>query len=361
MNHDRPDGPRGIATAPGRVNLMGDHTDYNDGLVLPAAIPLSCRVRFTPSADEQIRVRTDADPGGEVTIRAGDAPDGGRGWAALVASVAASLDARGRPARGMAAHVSSDVPLGAGLSSSASFEVALALALCGAAGWSLERAELAAACREAEEAATGVPCGPMDQLASLFGKRGHALMLDCRSLETDAVAVPAGLRVVAIHTGVARTLAGSAYASRRDACARLARDLGVASLRDATPPRVRDSPIGRHVVSENARVLATADALRLDDRDALGTLFAESHRSLAEDYGVSTPELDALVAAATAAGAVACRMTGAGFGGCVVALLDRATADAVLARATERYRTATGHEPIVYRCDPSDGARIDPA
>ncbi|MFL5792183.1 MAG: galactokinase family protein, partial [Actinomycetota bacterium] len=174
MTHDRSDREPRTATAPGRVNLMGDHTDYNDGLVLPAAIPLSCRVRFTPSGDERIGVRTDADPGREVTIRPGDAPDGGRGWAALVASLVALLAARGRPARGMAAHVSSDVPLGAGLSSSASFEVALALALCAAAGWSLEPAELAAACREAEEAATGVPCGPMDQLASLFGKRGHA-------------------------------------------------------------------------------------------------------------------------------------------------------------------------------------------
>ena len=233
--------------------------------------------------------------------------------------------------------------------------MAIALALSDAAGWTLPRADLAAACREAEEAATGVPCGPMDQLASLFGRRSHALLLDCRSLDVEPVALPDDLSIVAIHTGVARRLAGSAYASRRDACARLARDLGVASLRDATLPQVRNSPIGRHVVSENARVLATVDALRRNDREALGALFAESHRSLAEDYEVSTPELDALVAEAT------CRMTGGGFGGCVVGLLDRSTDDEVLTRTTERYRSATGHEPIVYACDPSDGASVGDA
>jgi len=201
----------------------------------------------------------------------------------------------------------------------------------------------------------------MDQLASLFGRRSHALLLDCRSLDVEPVALPDDLSIVAIHTGVARRLAGSAYASRRDACARLARDLGIASLRDATLPQVRKSPIGRHVVSENARVLATVDALRRNDREALGALFAESHRSLAEDYEVSTPELDALVAEATAAGAIACRMTGGGFGGCVVALLDRSTDDKVLTRTTERYRSATGHEPIVYPCDPSHGASVGDA
>jgi galactokinase len=363
MQTDAASGFARIAVAPGRVNLMGDHTDYNHGFALPAAIALSTRVGFAPAADGWLRLATDAEPeDGVVAIPAGGALEEPHpAWAVLAAAVAASLDRRGRPAGGMSARVSSDVPLGAGLSSSAAFEVAVTLALCDTAGWSVARTELAAACREAEEVATGVPCGPMDQLASLFGRRGHALLLDCRSLEIEPVAIPEDLSIVAIHTGVARRLAGSAYASRRDACARLARDLGVASLRDATPPQVRDSPIGRHVVSENARVLATVEALRRNDREALGALFAESHRSLAEDYEVSTPELDALVAEATSAGAIACRMTGAGFGGCVVALLDRSTAEDVLIRTAERYRKATGHEPVVYRCDPSAGADVNPA
>jgi len=371
MEQGLPGGPARVATAPGRVNVMGDHTDYNDGFALPAAIGLSCTVRFTPRRDGRIEVASDADPDngrvwlpadGRVGLGAGRELGAAReGWPALVASVAAALDRRGRPADGMTADVTSDVPLGAGLSSSAAFEVAIGSALCDVARSPLPVADLARACREAEEAATGVPCGPMDQLASLFGRRGHALFLDCRTLEVEPVAVPEDLRVVAIHTGVARRLAGSAYASRRDACARLALDLGVASLRDATPAQVRDVPLGRHVVHENARVLETVEALRRNDRAALGTLFADSHQSLAEDYGVSTPELDLLVAEATGAGAVACRMTGGGFGGCVVALLDHRTADDVLRRTTERYRAATGHEPIVYPCDPSDGARVGPA
>ncbi len=352
-----------IAAAPGRVNLMGDHTDYNDGFALPAAIPLSCRVEYAAVASQRISVSSDAAPAqGVVSLAAdGTADDLRTDWPGLVSAVAASLDRRGRSPIGMTAAVSSDVPLGAGLSSSAAFEIAIGSALCDAAGWPLPSAELAAACREAELAATGVPCGPMDQLASVFGRRGHALLLDCRSLEIEPVAVPDDLRIVAIHTGVARRLAGSAYASRRDACARLTHDLGVASLRDATPTQVSDQPFGRHVVSENARVLATAEALRSNDRKALGTLFAESHRSLADDYAVSTAELDALVDAATASGTVACRMTGAGFGGCVVALLDRTDADEVIARTTERYESRTGHRPTVYPCDPSDGARVGPA
>src|SRR3954454_18414632 len=352
-----------IAAAPGRVNLMGDHTDYNDGFALPAAIPLSCRVEYAAVASQRISVSSDAAPAqGVVSLAAdGTADDLRTDWPGLVSAVAASLDRRGRSPIGMTAAVSSDVPLGAGLSSSAAFEVAIGLALCDAAGWAFPPGELGAACREGQRGRTGGPSGPMDQLASVLGRRNHALLLDCRSLETEPVAVPDGLRVVAIHTGVARRLAGSAYASRRDACAALARELGVASLRDATPAQVRDAALGRHVVSENARVLATTEALRRDDRDALGSLFAESHRSLAEDYGVSTPELDLLVAEAAAAGAVACRMTGAGFGGCVVALLDRAGAEEVLARVTERYRAGSGHQPTVYPCDPSDGARVDDA
>jgi galactokinase len=201
-----------------------------------------------------------------------------------------------------------------------------------------------------------VPCGPMDQLASVRGVEGHALFLDCRSLEIEPVRVPAGLQVVAIHSGVARRLAGSEYASRREACQMLARHLGVGSLREANFDQVSASPLGRHVVTENERVLATVDALRRDDRDALGALFAQSHRSLAEDYGVSTPELDRLVEEAVGAGAIACRMTGAGFGGCVVAVVSRSDGAAVLRRTLDGYRSATGREPVVYPCEPSSGA-----
>jgi galactokinase len=266
------------------------------------------------------------------------------------------LGGRGRPPVGIDARVQSSVPVGAGLSSSASFEVSLALALCDAASFELAPLELALACQEAEHVAVGVPSGIMDQLASIAGVAGHALLIDCRSLDVEPIPIPAELAIVVVHSGLPRSLAGSAYAERRAECERVAASLGLRSLRDATPAQVAGSPRARHVVSENARVLAAAEALRSGDLDALGGLMSASHASLRDDYEVSTPELDALVRALEASGGIGPRLTGAGFGGSVVALAPRERAARMADDAAERYRTETGLRPRTFVCRAVDGA-----
>ncbi|HVM17947.1 MAG TPA: galactokinase [Gaiellaceae bacterium] len=343
--------------APGRVNLIGDHTDYNDGFVLPLAIDLECSVRGRVSDDGLVRLRSAQLPG-DVELPADGSlePRSVEGWGRYAAGVVRVLAERGRPPVGLQATVSSTVPAGSGLSSSAALEVGIALALCDAARWELPRRELARACQRAEQVATGVPSGIMDQLASVCGREGHALLVDCRSLDVEAVPLPDDLAVLVVHSGVERELAGTAYAERRAACEAVARRIGVPALRDATLEQVADDPRARHVVSENARVLDAAAALRRGDRAELGRLLGESHRSLREDYEVSTPELDALVEALEQAGALGARLTGAGFGGCVVALAAAASASDVLAEATARYRGATGREPTPFVCRAADGA-----
>jgi len=326
--------------APGRVNLMGDHTDYNDGLVLPMAIQLETVAAVRPSARAALETADDVDAGWERYAHAVEAALGTRGAAPVIVEGA----------------VASSVPPGSGLSSSAALEVALALALADAAGFSLPPVELALACQEAEQRATGVPSGIMDQLASVCGRAGHALLIDCRSLEVTAAPIAHELGVLVIHSGLPRTLEGSEYADRRAGCERIARQLGLRSLRDATAEQVADEPLARHVVAENGRVAASAEALARGDVAQLGELFLESHASLRDDYRVSTPELDTLVDALVAAGAAGARLTGAGFGGCVVAVAERARADDVLAEAAATYATQTGREPRVWLCEAADGA-----
>jgi galactokinase len=282
-------------------------------------------------------------------------------WGRYVAGVVRALRECGRPAIGIDAALSSHVPLGSGLSSSAALEVACALALCAVADFGLPSRELAAACQHAEQIATGVPCGIMDQLVSLKGKVNAALLIDCRTLGVDAVELPDDIAILAVHSGMARTLAGSAYAERRDATEATAARLGLRALRDARPPDVADDPFARHVVSENERVLETVTALRVGDLERLGALFATSHASLRDDYRVSTPELDALVAALVGAGALGARLTGAGFGGCAVALVRSGEEARVARDAERRYVEATGLTATTYRCRPVAGAGpIDP-
>ena len=329
---------------------MGDHTDYNDGFVLPAAIQLECVVAVDRRDDGRLVARSEQDEERVDVAADGSEPPVG-GWGRYVAGVARALAERGRPAVGADLHVSSAVPSGSGLSSSAALEVSVALALCDVADWTLPPRELARACQHAERLASGVAGGVMDQTASLLGEEGHALLLDCRSLDVELVPLP-GVDVAAIHSGVRRTLEGSAYADRRAECERLAAEIGVPALRDATLDQVGDNPYGRHVVSENARVHETAAALREGDLGRAGRLFAASHASLRDDYSVSTPELDALVEELLNAGAAGARLTGAGFGGCVVALADEQTARA----AADRYAERTGRTPTVYPCRAVSGA-----
>ena len=296
-----------VVRAPGRVNLIGEHTDYGGGLVLPVAIQLGITVTFDPAE------RTDLDaPGGE----------------RYVAAVEQELAELGRPAVGITGAVDSNLPQGAGLGSSGAFEVALALALCEVAGFELEPLELARACRHAEQRAVGVPSGILDQAASLLGRAGAALLLDCGSLEHRWVALPDDLAILVLDSGERHSHEGSGYAERRR------------ELEAGHPRRVR------HVETENERVRSAVETLELGDVRDLGPIFAASQASLRDDYEVSTPTLDALVAAALDAGAFAARITGGGFGGSVVALTEPSRAERVLDRA--------GVQGWIVR--PSDGA-----
>ena len=348
----------GPVRAPGRVNLIGDHTDYNEGLVLPVAVDRECTVTIRASGGSRVRLRS-SDVDGAVDVSAGgeDEPREVRPlWGRYVAGVVRALAERGRPPMGLDADVSSTVPLGAGLSSSAALEVAVALALCHSTGFQLEPLELARACQEAEQVATGVPCGIMDQLTSLAGRRDHALLIDCRSLEIEPVQLPDGIAVVVVESGVARSLDATAYAERRAACEAVAARLGLRSLRDATAAQVADDPRARHVLSENERVLAAADALRRNDLDELGALLSRSHASLRDDFEVSTPELDALAETLERCGASGARLTGAGFGGCVVAVAPAGIAPQVADNAVRSYRSAIGLDARAWICRAVDGA-----
>ncbi|CAN5844150.1 galactokinase [soil metagenome] len=311
--------------APGRVNLIGDHTDYTGGLVLPMALDgRGTTVEGTPGGD-QVTLRSANEP--EPAVVALDVADAAAldpPWARYVAGVVAEL----RPAVGFTGMVTTTLPVGAGLSSSAALEVAVALAL----GFAGPPVKLARLCKRAEQRASGVPCGIMDQLAVAAGLEGHALRIDCRTLAVDLVPIPADVAVVVVDSGQARGLAGSAYAERRAECEAAAGLVG--PLRDATTVAVEGMHDGvlrrraRHVVSENGRVDAFAAALSSGDIATAGALMVESHASLRDDFEVSTPTLDALVdRLAASPGVHGARLTGAGFGGCVVALAEPGALD----------------------------------
>jgi len=344
--------------APGRVNLIGDHTDYNEGFVLPMAIDRECLVAIAPGTDDRVRARSHEIAGAvDVAANGGDNPRAVEpAWGRFVAGAVQAVTERGARLPGLELEVSSTVPTGSGLSSSSALSVALTLGLADAGGIELDRHEAAHVALDAEVRATGVPGGLMDQLTSLFGEADHALLIDCRSLDMEPIPIPDQMAVLVVHSGLPRTLVGSAYADRRAACERAAADLGLASLRDATLDQVRDNPKARHVVTENARVLACADALRVHDIDAIGPLLLASHASLRDDFEVSTPELDLLVDLLVDVGALGARLTGAGFGGCVVAIAPARDAHAVLAHTADRYRATSGLEPSVFVAHASSAA-----
>lgn len=307
-----------VAVAPGRVNLIGDHTDTTGGLVLPMAVDLATTVTGTRGGDRVVLRSADQPEPAEVPIDGVDPATVTPAWARYVAGVVAEV----RPSEGLTGTVTTTLPVGAGLSSSAALEVAVALAL----GFDGSPVELALVGQRAEQRASGVPCGVMDQLASAGGVAGHALLIDCHDLVVEPVPIPAGVEVRVVHSGEARELAGSAYAERRAALAEAEAVLGPLRLVDdpTTVDRL-DHPVlrrrARHVVTENARVRAAVAALRRGDPAALGVEMAASHASLRDDFEVSTPALDALVDRLSATpGVFGARLTGAGFGGCAVAL-----------------------------------------
>ncbi len=366
--------PRVAASAPGRVNLVGGHTDYNDGWVLPAAIDRRTAVAARDRSDDRLRVYSAATD--EERTVGPDDPTGG--WTDYVAGVAWALREAGVPVGGADLAVASDVPVGAGLSSSAALEVAVAGALCELADGDADLGplDLARACRRAENDFVGVSCGVLDQFAAVSGRRDHAVELDCRTLDGEFVPLDADrARLVAVDTNVHHELADSAYGERRATCERgvelLAAELGreIDALRDVSPAefeRVEDAlpdPVRarcRHVVRENGRVREAAAALRAGEYGRVGSLMRESHASLREDYAVSCAELDAVVDIADGVGGVhGARMTGGGFGGSVVALV-RPDAVEEFRRAVERESPdRTGIDPDVYACTPDDGLRVE--
>lgn len=354
--------------APGRVNLIGEHTDYSDGLVFPAAINLG--VTISGQRAEEIVLHSEFAPD-VVRLKAnGSSPVPLAGWARYVSAVARELDILGRPAVGFSGLVSSTVPSGAGLSSSAALEVAIATALCSVAEWDeLDALSLAAACQRAEQRAVGVPCGIMDQAASVLGAAGCAIYLDCGTLEYEPIPLPQGLAIVVVDSGVRHVHEYSSYAQRRTeleealvvlegrkpadvALAEAEALAGAGGLDDLHWRRLR------HVVTENERVRCVAAILagrKPVDMQLVGRLFLEGHVSLRDDYETSTPELDALVELAYEHGAVAARMTGGGFGGSIVAFVEDDAAPAFGTAIAAAYHLRHAHVPEVRICTAADG------
>jgi galactokinase len=369
--------PAGIARAPGRVNLIGEHTDFNDGWVFPAAIERAVFLAASPLPDPVLEIAA-LDINEEITLPLPDParPAGEQAarfpaWARYGAGVAWVLGQSGRAVRGLRGVFSSTVPIGSGLSSSAALEVAFAMAFQAAGGWEASRMELARACQQAEHAFAGVRCGLMDQFASLHGKRGAALLFDCRSLEYETIPIPQQAALVIADTRIRHKLDDGGYNRRREQCEEAVRILAgthpqVRALRDVTPAmlQIESSRLpelvrmrAEHVVGECERTLLMADALRRGDLPAAGRLMYAGHASLRDLYQVSVPELDLMVdAARSIPGCYGARLTGAGFGGCTIQLVEREKAEAFAETLATKYFDATGIPPEVVLTNPAEGA-----
>ncbi len=361
--------PAVLASAPGRVNLIGEHTDYNNGLVLPFAIDARATVAVSPGTDGGYQVVSEQRPGEVVRVDAVDVRPGGvDGWAAYVVGSGWVLDAP----QGFRVALASDVPVGAGLSSSAAVECAATLAISHLIGVELPPAELARRAQRAENDFVGIPCGLMDQMASSAGRAGQVLFFDVGADTVDLIPFDPGaqdLTVLLIDTRAHHSLADGEYARRRAECERAAAELGVASLRDldgqdmnALLPRLSDDVLRRrvrHVLTENDRVRRVVAALRKADLAGIGPDMLASHISLRDDYQVSCAELDLAVQAAMDAGAVGARMTGGGFGGSVVGLVRREDAGRIRVAVENTFAEHGFTAPVAREVSPAYGARID--
>jgi galactokinase len=363
-----------IFSAPGRVNLIGEHTDYNDGFVMPSAIGLRTRVAISPRPERRLLIQSQEFPE-SFEFDLDDLPQHGNGaWWDYVLGVAVLLQRAGNPTQGANISVQSDIPIGSGLSSSAAIEVASALALISLSGAALDLVEVAKLCQRTENTFVGARVGIMDQFISCLGKAGHALLLDCRSLEYELIPIPDRVRMVICNTMVKHQHAAGEYNRRREECeqgvrilakwypdTRALRDISIDQLvRHSTDIPETVYKRCRHVVEENDRVQDGARSLRAGDLNHFGDLMRASHRSLRDLYQVSCRELDVMAEVAEGLpGYYGGRMTGGGFGGCTVNLVEATDAEAFAAEIADRYQRAIGVKPIIYICSAADGARAE--
>ncbi|HEV2378778.1 MAG TPA: galactokinase [Terriglobia bacterium] len=359
-----------VFRAPGRVNLIGEHTDYNDGFVMPAAIDFYTWAALAPRSDRRLTVYSE-NLAESAQFDLDNPHPARRHWSDYVCGVALNLDQAVRGLRGADMLILGEVPIGSGLSSSAAIEVSAGFGLLQNSGTEVDRVELAKLCQQAENEFVGMRCGIMDQFVSCCGHAGNALMLDCRSLDYKLLPLPPQVSLVICNTMVRHELATGEYNKRREECEAGVRQLAkslphVKALRDVTPADLdrhgRDLPElifrrCRHVVSENARVIDAAAALERADLAVFGKLMRESQRSLVEDYQVSCAELDLMVELAVGArGVVGARMTGGGFGGCTINLVENAYVDDFRSSVARGYETRTGRVPEIYVSTPAEGA-----
>lgn len=360
--------PEALVRAPARVNLIGEHTDYNDGFVLPVAIDRELCVAVRARREPVVDVRSEGREGRRITLN--HFQHKAKDWSGYLQGVAWALSEAGHRLTGWDGAIASDIPVGAGLSSSAAIELATARAFQVTSSFDWGPTEMARLCQRAENLWVGVASGLMDQLASARGRRGNAILLDCRSLDLEWVPIPDRVSIVVMDTGTRRELQNSAYNDRRRECEEAAGALGVGSLRDLSEADLRSrwaalpEPLARrarHVVTENWRTLAAADALRDGDVAAAGRLMNESHRSLRDDFEVSSEPLDAIVEAAQATeGCFGARLTGAGFAGCAVAFVEQSATPDFEAAVSSAYVRSAGRACSIYACHASDGASVLP-
>jgi galactokinase len=359
--------PTFVVRAPGRVNLIGEHTDYNDGFVLPMAIDRAVWVALRPRGDRRV-VGHSLDFHQTVKFSVEGVRDKGTGWGEYLKGVAWALQEAGYTLQGWEGVVAGDVPIGAGLSSSAALEMATARVFAETSGLPWDPALMARIGQRAENDWVGVNCGIMDQMISAAGVADHALLIDCRSLATQPVPLPSGTAIVVLDTASRRGLVDSAYNERRTQCEAAARFFGIPALRDVSVAQFQAQADqlddvtrrrARHVVTENGRTLRATEAMRRGDAAEMGQLMNASHASLRDDFEVSSDELNAMVACACQQEACyGARMTGGGFGGCAVALVRAEAAHAFAAAVTAGYRATTGIAPNVYICTATNGAEV---
>ncbi|MCX8496836.1 MAG: galactokinase [Akkermansiaceae bacterium] len=366
--------PRWIAAAPGRVNVIGEHTDYNDGFVLPMAIEFYSVMAADRPVDgrEVITLRSTLEPEVATIDLSRPVVPGVPKWGNYPRGVVAGFLARGIQPGGLEVLLHSTVPLGSGLSSSAALEVCTATLLEAVTGSTLDPVEKALLCQKAEHDFAGVPCGIMDQFISALGREGHLLLLDCRTRKTEIVPLQdPSVALLIINTNVKHELSGGEYAERRAQCEEAARNLGVKSLRDVNveqlekgKSKMRDLVYrrARHVIGEISRTVSAVGSVRQSDWPAVGRLMYASHVALRDDYEVSCPELDAVVKIAESigeqGGVYGCRMTGGGFGGCCVALVKASSVDGITKKIASDYKVRTGITATIFSSRPAAGATV---